>query len=132
MPLTTIRFLLDNCVPDSVGEALRLRGHTIVHVRDILPIDSSDPLVATVSEEDNAVLVSCDRDFKMIAPRIPRGQRARYRRLSRVALECNEPQAADRIQAALTLIEAEYEIAQKSSDKRMMVVIQNNGIKTLR
>jgi hypothetical protein len=39
---------------------------------------------------------------------------------------------ADRIEAALTLIEAGYEIAQKSSDKRMMIVIQNNGIKILR
>jgi predicted nuclease of predicted toxin-antitoxin system len=127
-----IRFLLDNCVPDSVGEVLRLRGHTVVHVRDILPVDSSDPLVATVSEEDDAVLVSCDRDFRLIAPRIPRGQRARYRRLSRIALECNEPQAADRIKSAITLIEAEFEIAQNSKDKRMNIVIQNNGIKTLR
>jgi predicted nuclease of predicted toxin-antitoxin system len=127
-----IRFLLDNCVPDSVGEVLRVRGHTIQYVRDILPVDSSDPLVATVSEEEDAVLVSCDRDFRLIAPRIPHGQRARYRRLSRIALECNEPQAASRIEAAMTLIESEFEIAQKSKDKRMMIVIQNSGIKTLR
>lgn len=128
----SIRFLLDNCVPDSVGEVLRLSGHTVVHVRDILPVDASDPLVATVSEEDDAVLVSCDRDFRLIAPRIPHGQRARYRRLSRIALECNEPQAADRIESAITLIEAEFAIAQNSKDKRMNIIIQNNGIKTLR
>ncbi|MGH7778556.1 MAG: DUF5615 family PIN-like protein [Candidatus Binataceae bacterium] len=127
-----IRVLLDNCVPDSVGEVFRAHGHIIQHVRDILPVDSSDPLVATVSEEDNAVLISCDRDFRLIAPRIPIGKRARYRRLSRISLECSEPQAASRIEAAMTLIEAEFEIAQKSKDPRMTIVIQNNGIKTLR
>lgn len=128
----TIRVLLDNCVPDSVGEVFRAHGHTIEYVRDILPVDSSDPLVATISEEQDLGLVSCDRDFNLIAPRIPLGKRSRYRKLSRISLECNEPQAASRLEAAMSLIEAEFEIAQKSKDKRMMIVIQNSGIKTLR
>lgn len=78
-----IPVLLDHNVPDSVADVFRAHGHTVRHVRDILPTDSPDPLVATVSEEDGTVLVSCDRDFKLIAPRIPRGHRARFRRLSR-------------------------------------------------
>jgi predicted nuclease of predicted toxin-antitoxin system len=128
----TIRLLLDHNVPDSVGEVFRRRGHTVQHVRDILPVDSPDALIATVSEEDRSVLVSCDRDFRLIAPRIPRGMRARFRRLSRISLECGEPQAAKRVEAAMSLIEAEYEIAQASSDARMIIVIQNAGIKTVR
>ncbi len=32
----------------------------------------------------------------------------------------------------MSLIEAEYEIAQASSDARMIIVIQNAGIKTVR
>jgi predicted nuclease of predicted toxin-antitoxin system len=130
--LPPIRFMLDNNVPDSVGSVLRGRGHVVIHVRDILPVDSSDPLVATVSEEDNSVLVSCDRDFKLIAPRIPKGKRSRFRKLSRVSLECSEPQAVQRVQEAMSFIESEYQLAQTKPDKRMIIVIQTNGMKTLR
>lgn len=127
-----IRLLLDNNVPDSVGRVFAQRGHFVEHVRNILPVDASDPLVATASELDECVLVSCDRDFKLIAPRIPRGHRARFRRLSRISLECNEYQAAQRVEAAMSLIEMEYEIAATSRDARMFIVIQNTGIKTHR
>ncbi len=127
-----MRLLLDHNVPDSVGRVFREHGHRVRHVRDILPIDSPDPLIATVSEEDGEILVSCDRDFKLIAPRIPRGMRARFRRLSRISIECNEYQAAGRVEEAMTLIEAEYERALIRSDKRIQIVIQALGIKTLR
>ena len=127
-----IPVLLDHNVPDSVADVFRAHGHKIRHVRDILPVDSPDPLVATVSEEDGTVLVSCDRDFKLIAPRIPKGHRARFRRLSRISLECNEPQAAQRIQEAMSFIELEYEKALGRSDKRMIVVIKNSVISSHR
>jgi predicted nuclease of predicted toxin-antitoxin system len=130
MPI--LRLLLDHNVPDSVADVFRERGHIVQLVREILPTDSPDQLIATVSEEDGAVLVSCDRDFKLIAPRIPRGSRSRFRRLSRISLECSEPQAAQRVKAAMSLIEAEYEISQSSGDGRMFIVIQNHGIKTHR
>jgi predicted nuclease of predicted toxin-antitoxin system len=101
-------------------------------VKDILPTDAPDQLVATVSEVEGAILVSIDRDFQKIAPRIPFGERRRFQTLSRISLQCSEPQAAQRVRVALSLIEAEYELAQVSSDKRMFVVIQNSGIKTHR
>lgn len=127
-----ISLLLDHNVPDSVAHVFRLHGHRVQHVRDILPVDSPDPLVATVSEEEGAVLVTCDRDFKLIAPRIPKGHRARFRRLSRISLECSEPQAAQRVEEAMSLIELEYEKAQQRADKRMIVVIKNSVINTVR
>jgi predicted nuclease of predicted toxin-antitoxin system len=130
--MVVLHLLLDHNVPDSVAQVFRERGHKVELVRDILPTDSPDPLIATVSEEDGAILVSCDRDFKIIAPRIPRGYRTRFRKLSRISLQCSEPQAAQRVKAAMSLIEAEYEIARGSSDKRMFIVIQNDGIKTHR
>lgn len=119
-------------MPESVATVFRERGHTVVLVRDILPVDSPDPLVATVSEEDDLILVSCDRDFKVIAPRIPLGKRARYRKLSRISLHCNEHQAAQRVEIAMSLIETEYEDAQGSRDKRMFIEILNSSIKTHR
>lgn len=78
------------------------------------------------------ILVTCDSDFKIVAPRIPRGHRTRFRKLSRIALECNQTQAAQRMEAAMSFIEHEFEESQRLRDKRLFVVIQNNGMKTLR
>jgi predicted nuclease of predicted toxin-antitoxin system len=127
-----LRVMLDHNVPASVAEAFQSRGHHVSLVKDVLPVDSPDPLIATVCEEDGLILVSCDRDFDSIAPRIPKGMRARFRRLSRISLQCGEPQAAARVAAAMTLIEFEYETAQSLPDKRLTIVIQKQGMKTLR
>jgi hypothetical protein len=80
---------------------------------------------------NEAVLVSMDRDFQSLAPRIGIG-RNRFRRLSRVALRCSEPQAAGRIKAAMSLVEHEWDVAQSSLDKRMIVEIGTTHIRTIR
>jgi hypothetical protein len=72
-----MRLLLDQNVADSVAAVFREFGHTVHLVTDILPVDSPDPLIAAVAELDSYVLVSHDRDFETIAPRIPKGSRAR-------------------------------------------------------
>jgi predicted nuclease of predicted toxin-antitoxin system len=118
-------------VPDSVGHALRQGGHEVILLREQLAPDSPDPLIAAVSEMNNAVLVSLDGDFKSIAPRIAIGRR-RFSRLSRIALRCSEPQAAARIRAALSLIEHEWKVAQASRDKRMIIEIGTSVIRILR
>jgi predicted nuclease of predicted toxin-antitoxin system len=127
-----MRLLLDHNVPISVAEVFRSHGHTVQLVKDILPVDAPDQLIAAVGDEDGLILVTADKDFKQIASRIPRGARTRFRRLSRISLQCNEPQAAARVEVAMTLIEAEFSIAQNSPDKRIFIVIQNSGIKTHR
>jgi len=88
-------------------------------------------LVAAVSEMNDAILVSLDSDFSTLAPRAGVG-RARFRKLSRIALKCSEPQAAGRTQAALSLIEHEWNFAQKQSDKRMTVEIGTSYIRLYR
>jgi predicted nuclease of predicted toxin-antitoxin system len=124
---------LDHCVPDSVAEVFKKYGHKVVLLREWLPTDSPDALVAAVSENEGAILVSVDGDFrKHIAPRIPVGARARFRKLSQLRLECPEPQAAKRLEAAISFIEREYEIAQASADKRMIVSITTKVMRTHR
>jgi hypothetical protein len=91
-----------------------------------------DPLVATVSEEEAAILVSSDGDFEKIAPRILHGQRARFRRLSRIWLRCTEPQAAQRMEKGLDFIQAEYDLAQTLIDKRVNIWISNSYFRTNR
>ncbi len=127
-----MRLLLDQNVPNSVATVFADRGYTVLHLRDLVAPDSPDPIVATVSELENAVLVSSDGDFDKIAPRVPDGQRRRFRKLSRITLKCKPSRAAQRIAAAMSLIEAEYEIAQNSRDPRMIVVVGDSFIRTNR
>jgi predicted nuclease of predicted toxin-antitoxin system len=127
-----LHLLLDHNVPDSVAEIFRAHSHTVVLLREIMPTDSSDPVVATVGDMDGAILVSCDRDFDSIAPRILKGMRSRYRKLSRITIRCAEFHAARRIEEAMTLIELEWRTAQTRADKRMFIEIQTSAIKTNR
>ena len=128
----TIRFFIDHCVPDSVGRALRDAGYDVILLRERIAPDSPDPLVAAVSEMNGAVLVSLDSDFKRLAPRVPKGQRQRFRKLSRIGLRCKAPRCAQRLIATLSLIEHEWMVAQESADKRMIVDIGESYIRSIR
>jgi predicted nuclease of predicted toxin-antitoxin system len=123
-----MRLLLDQNVADSVAAVFRELGHTVHLVRDILPADSPDPLIAAVAELDSYVLVSHDRDFETIAPRIPKGSRARFRKLSRISLECSEAQAALRIRQTMSYIDLAFANA-TAAGRAMRVVVQATGIK---
>lgn len=127
-----MHFMLDENVPVSVAEMLERHGHDVAWIRDYVPPGAPDPVVATISEELNAVLISFDGDFERIAPRIPRGRRARFRRLSRIWMRCGEPQAARRLEVALPFVEAEFQHAQQSSDARMLVQIGKSYLRTER
>jgi hypothetical protein len=125
--------LLDHNVPDSVADVFRKYGRDVVFLREWLPTDSPDQLVAAVCENEGAVLVSLDGDFRRhIAPRIPVGARARFRRLSHIRLECPEPQAAARIEDAMSFIEAERQLALNRPDSRMILGISTNVLRTYR
>ena len=100
-------------------------------MRRILPTNSPDPLVASVAEINEAILVSFDKDFRTLAPRIGIGEQ-RFRKLSRIGFRCDEPQAAQRLKLALPLIEFEWTAAQETSDKRIIVEIGPTYIRTIR
>lgn len=127
-----MKFFADHNVTESVCQLLERRGHEVVRLRDELPPDSPDPVVAKYAEQIDAVLISHDRDFNKIAPRIPRGGKTRFRRLSRTHLQCDYPDAENRVSAALGLVEFEWNLAQQKADKRIHIVIQKSGIKTNR
>lgn len=97
-----------------------------------MPVDSPDPVVATVGDMEGAILVSCDRDFDAIAPRILKGMRSRFRRLSRISIRCAEYHASRRVEEAMELVELEYRTARSRPDKRIFIEIQATGIKTNR
>jgi hypothetical protein len=112
---------------------LKDAGHGVVFLREQMAPNSPDPLVAAVAEMNGAILVSLDSDFSSLAARVPKGQgKTRFKKLSRVGLKCDEPKAAERMKKALSLIEHEWQYAQASADKRMIVEIQHTVIRTIR
>lgn len=90
-----MKFILDENVPVSARKVLEDGGHTVELIIDHAARGATDPVVATVSETLDAVLVSFDSDYERIAPRLPDGARHRYRRLSRIWLRCSEYQPAN-------------------------------------
>jgi predicted nuclease of predicted toxin-antitoxin system len=125
-----MRFMLDENVANSVSEFLKAGGFEVEYIRSLVPTGSVDPLVAFVAEDHHAILVSHDGDFQKIAPRIPDGQRRRFRELSRISLRCQEFRAAERLEKALSLIHAEFQLAQGNRDKRMHLTIGDSYIRT--
>ena len=114
-------FMLDENVPADVASMLRKHGHTADFIRDYVPSGSPDPVVATVSQELEAILLSFDGDFEVISPRVPHGQRRRFRKLSRIWMRCGEPQAANRLRAVLDFVASEYALVTPAAPMRLMI-----------
>lgn len=114
-----------------MARVLRDAGHEVIFQKEAIATDSSDLLVALASAANDAILVTFDSDFKAIASRAGVSQR-RLHKLSRIQFKCTEPQASDRLEKALSWVEAEWAIAQSSPDKRMFLEILGNALKSLR
>lgn len=127
-----MKFFIDQNVPAAVGNFLVSSGFDVILLRDRIPTESPDTLVAAVAEANNAILVTFDSDFKALASRIGIGQR-RFARLSLIRFEkCRESQAARRLETALSLIEHEWAIGSEERDRRLFVVITAQTIRTHR
>ena len=125
-----MRFMLDENIAASVGRKFAELGCVAEYIRDLVPEGSVDPLVAFVAEDFGAILVSHDGDFQRIAPRIPQGQKRRFRKLSRIQLRCAEHQASQRIEKTFDFIRSEFQIAQRSQDNRMILQIGSSFIRS--
>ena len=127
-----MKFILDENIPNSVRIKVGSLGADVEFIRDLIPEGSVDPLVAFVAENNSAILLSFDGDFQSIAPRIPNGQKSRFKRLSRIWLRCNEYQAAIRVEAAWDFIRNEFDIACNAADSRMHLTIGKSYIRSER
>ena len=70
-----LKVFVDQCVPDSAGRVFGGRGHDVTFLREVLATDSPDLLVAAVAQDNDAILLSLDGDFKVIARRHGVGRR---------------------------------------------------------
>jgi predicted nuclease of predicted toxin-antitoxin system len=114
-------FMLDENVPQDVADMLTGQGHKAEFIREYIVPGAPDQVVATASQELEAVLVSFDGDFEAISPRIPKGQRARFRKLSRIWLRCGEPQAALRCSRVLDFVEREFALTTPTTPMRLTI-----------
>ena len=128
-----MRFFTDQNVPDAVNRFLADKGYQVIALREQIPTDSPDSLVAAVAEANDAILITFDADFKAIASRYGIGQR-RFTKLSLIRFEkCRESHAARRFEQALSLIEHEWLHGHNEGlDRRMFIVITNQSIRTHR
>jgi predicted nuclease of predicted toxin-antitoxin system len=126
-----MRFFLDHNVPASVVGVLTASKHDVIVLKDAIAPDAPDPIVALTAAENDAILLSFDKDFRTIAGRLGVSHK-RLRKLSRIQMRCKGPAGARRLQDALSLIEHEWALAQSKSDKRVFIEVLDLGIKTVR
>ncbi len=106
-------------------------GHTLIPFEDVVSRGSRDELVCIAAEANDALLVAFDNDMKQLAHRhgvTP----ARFKRLNLLKFECEEPSAADRLEAAMSLLEHEWQIARRSGSSRLFVVIGKQVLRSHR
>ncbi len=61
-PTLAMKFFIDQNVPAAVGNFLQSSGHDVVLLRQRIPTESPDTLVAAVAEANNAILVTFDSE----------------------------------------------------------------------
>ena len=59
----SLRFFIDQCVPNSIVKILRDAGYEVFVLGDFIPIDSPDQVVIAKAQELQAILVSLNGDF---------------------------------------------------------------------
>lgn len=57
-----MKFLLDHDVPDALSYLLRELGHDVSLLREMIPTDAPDATVLQFANDNQAVLVTCNRD----------------------------------------------------------------------
>lgn len=128
-----IPFFTDNCVPDSVGDAIMAAGHVLTRLRLHMAKESEDRVIAVTCAESGHVLVSHDNDFKAIAKRFQITQSQYHKLLHRIDLRCDEPLGARRISEAMSIIEHEWLLVCKGGREFPMVIqISNVAIRIIR
>ena len=68
----SLRFFIDQCVPNSIAQILREAGYEVFILGDYLPVESPDITVITKSQEFNSILVSLNGDFSDIVAYPPK------------------------------------------------------------
>ena len=100
------RFLTDHNVPDSVGNILIVMGQDVVRLRDVMAVNTTDPVVAKAAIEGGRILISWDRDFNQ-----QRFMGPRFAGLSRLSMSGPEMEGATRLEAVFDIVSFAFDRA---------------------
>lgn len=128
--MAPVPFFTDQNVPDSVGDVLLDAGHELTRLREVMETSTADPIIAVACASTGQVLVSHDTDFRNVSRRLRITQRQYRTSLNRILLRCPEPESAERVSEALSLIEAEWLL--READRPMVIEINRASIRTFR
>jgi predicted nuclease of predicted toxin-antitoxin system len=67
----SLRFFSDQCVPTEITASLTRQGHTVILLREVIPVNSRDPVVLAKAQELGAILLSLNSDFADITVYLP-------------------------------------------------------------
>lgn len=98
-----LHLFTDNNVPDSVGDYLRGRGHSVHRMRGHMPDNSPDPLVAMAALKAGRILVTQDKDFNN-----QRFMKPHLAKLSRISLVGEGATLKAALKEHIHLIEAQW------------------------
>jgi hypothetical protein len=119
-----VDLLIDECVPASVTEVFKARGHKIYLVTKELGQHTPDEIVAKAADEASLILVTWNaRDFAKLLSRRPTQNPQRFRHAGKISFICEESRGATRAAQVIQSIEFEYQQAQKRKDKRLFIAI---------
>jgi len=124
--------IIDENADDAVGRYLQERGHRVGLVRDLFASGIADTIISTVGDEDSAIVVTHDKDFRILAQRAPEGSRQRFRRLGRISLRCRETRAKRRLEELIESIEFEMTQTRKRHDQRLIMEITETAFRVVR
>lgn len=125
MAKATIKLSLfsDHNVPDSVGNWLQRRGHSVFRLRKHMPDNSPDPVVAAAALDADRILLTQDKDFNS-----QRFMQPRFEKLSRISLSGDGPTLLPAIKEHIHLIEFQWAHAQ-STNSRMIAHVRVGNIR---
>ncbi len=63
-----LRFFADHCVSNQIMAVLQEAGHEVIRLKDVLPTESPDGLVAAKAQQLDAILLSLNGDFAGTQP----------------------------------------------------------------
>ena len=115
---------LDNNVPDSIGDYLQSRGHSVFWQRAHIPADSPDPIVATTAMEAGRILVTQDKDFNN-----QRFMKERYAHLSRISLVGPAHTLLAAVKEHIDLIEYQWARGISQGATRMIAFVKAGDIR---
>jgi predicted nuclease of predicted toxin-antitoxin system len=129
----TMILLIDECVPDSIADFFRARGHQVYLVRELLGAGSPDPLVAVGGDKLSAIVVTFnDKDFKTLISRRPEPGVKRLGNVGRISFRCTYDRAIQRIEELIESVEFEYGQVQKQRDRRLIIEITTTRLNVIR